>query len=62
MPKETGSVSINTENMFPIIKKWLYSEKDIFLREIISNAVDAIEKHKRLVGLGEAEYVDPAVC
>jgi molecular chaperone HtpG len=39
---QKGSVSINTENIFPIIKKWLYSEKDIFLREIISNAGDAI--------------------
>ena len=52
MVKETGSVSVNTENIFPIIKKWLYSDKDIFLREIISNAVDATEKHKRLVSLG----------
>lgn len=54
MAKETGNVSVNTENIFPIIKKWLYSDKDIFLREIISNSVDAIEKHKRLVSLGEA--------
>ena len=55
MARETGNVSINTENIFPIIKKWLYSDKDIFLREIISNSVDAIEKHKRLVSLGEAK-------
>lgn len=53
MVKETGNISVNTENIFPIIKKWLYSDKDIFLREIISNAVDATEKHKRLVSLGE---------
>jgi len=49
MPKkepkiEKGSISIHTENIFPIIKKWLYSEKEIFLREIVSNAVDAIHK------------------
>ena len=42
--KEEGSISIHTENIFPIIKKWLYSDKDIFLRELISNAVDAIHK------------------
>ena len=42
--REEGSISIHTENIFPIIKKWLYSDKDIFLRELISNAVDAIHK------------------
>ena len=42
--KEEGSISIHTENIFPIIKKWLYSDKDIFLRELVSNAVDAIHK------------------
>jgi len=42
--KEEGNISIHTENIFPIIKKWLYSDKDIFLRELISNAVDAIHK------------------
>ena len=42
--KEEGQISIHTENIFPIIKKWLYSDKDIFLRELISNAVDAIHK------------------
>ncbi|MBW6510306.1 MAG: molecular chaperone HtpG [Desulfuromonadales bacterium] len=42
--KEQGQISIHTENIFPIIKKWLYSDKDIFLRELISNAVDAIHK------------------
>ena len=42
--REEGSISIHTENIFPIIKKWLYSEKDIFLRELVSNAVDAIHK------------------
>lgn len=42
--REEGSISIHTENIFPIIKKWLYSDKDIFLRELVSNAVDAIHK------------------
>jgi len=41
---EKGTISINTENIFPIIKKWLYSDKDIFLRELVSNAMDAINK------------------
>jgi len=45
-PKEKGSLSIHTENIFPIIKKWLYSEHDIFLRELVSNAVDAMNKRK----------------
>ncbi len=54
MIKETGSISVNTTDIFPIIKKWLYSDKDIFLREMISNASDAITKLKRLVSLGEA--------
>lgn len=49
-----GSLSVDTEHLFPIIKKWLYSEKDIFLREVISNSCDAVTKHKRLVSLGEA--------
>ena len=50
-----GSLSVDTEHLFPIIKKWLYSEKDIFIREVVSNACDAITKHKRLISLGEAE-------
>ena len=54
MENMQGSVSINTENIFPIIKKWLYSEKDIFLREIVSNASDAISKLKKLISVGEA--------
>lgn len=48
-----GGVSVETAHIFPIIKKWLYSEKDIFLREIVSNATDAITKLKRLSSLGE---------
>lgn len=50
-----GGISVQTENIFPVIKKWLYSDKDIFLRELVSNACDAITKHKRLVSLAEAE-------
>ena len=45
---EQGSISIHTENIFPIIKKWLYSDKDIFLRELVSNAVDAIHKFQHV--------------
>ena len=55
MVNEKGNISIQTENIFPIIKKWLYSEKDIFLRELISNASDAISKLKKLADIGEAE-------
>ncbi len=47
-----GGISVDTEHIFPIIKKWLYSEKDIFLREIVSNASDAITKLRRLESLG----------
>ncbi len=54
MENMQGSVSISTENIFPIIKKWLYSEKDIFLREVVSNASDAISKLKKLISVGEA--------
>ena len=50
-----GSLTINSENIFPIIKKWLYSDQDIFIRELISNGVDAVTKLKRLVSLGDAE-------
>ena len=55
MVHESGNISINTENIFPIIKKWLYSEKDIFIRELVSNASDAISKLRKLVSIGEAE-------
>ena len=55
MNYESGTISINTENIFPIIKKWLYSEKDIFIRELVSNGSDAISKLKKLVAIGEAE-------
>lgn len=50
-----GKISVKAENILPIIKKWRYSDKDIFLREVISNASDAIFKFERLVGIGKAE-------
>ncbi len=53
-----GGISVDTEHIFPIIKKWLYSEKDIFLREIVSNATDAITKLRRLASLGVREATD----
>ena len=52
--EKKGKIKISSENMMPIIKKWLYSDKDIFLREIVANGVDAITKHKKLVDMGEA--------
>ena len=55
MSKEVGSLSINSENIFPIIKKWLYSDHDIFIRELVSNGCDAITKLKRLDGMGEID-------
>ncbi|KQB99177.1 molecular chaperone HtpG [Pedobacter sp. Hv1] len=53
MTTEKGSISIHTENIFPIIKKFLYSDNEIFLRELVSNAVDAVQKIKRLASLGQ---------
>ena len=53
--EKQGNIRIASENMMPIIKKWLYSEKDIFLREIVANAQDAITKHKKLADLGETD-------
>ncbi len=58
--QKQGNIKISSENMMPIIKKWLYSDKDIFLREIVANGVDAITKHKKLVEMGEAEKDDKA--
>lgn len=52
--EKQGNIKISSENMMPIIKKWLYSDKDIFLREIVANGVDAITKYKKLVDMGEA--------
>ena len=53
-----GGISVQTEHIFPVIKKWLYSEKDIFLREIVSNASDAITKLRRLSSLGQYDAGD----
>ena len=50
---QKGKINVQTENIFPIIKKFLYSDHDIFLREIISNAVDATQKLKTLASLGK---------
>ena len=58
MATQKGNLSIDSENIFPIIKKWLYSDHDIFIRELISNGVDAITKLKRLDSMGEAEVED----
>jgi molecular chaperone HtpG len=58
MNKEHGGISVTTEHIFPIIKRWLYSEKEIFIREIVSNASDAVVKLKRLVSLGHVRSED----
>jgi molecular chaperone HtpG len=55
---EKGNVSVSTENIFPIIRKWLYSDRDIFLRELVSNAADANSKLRRLCDLGEIDLPD----
>jgi molecular chaperone HtpG len=61
--QEKGTISIHTENIFPIIKKFLYSDNEIFLRELVSNAVDATQKIKRLASLGQynGEVGEPRV-
>lgn len=61
--KEKGSISIHTENIFPVIKKFLYSDNEIFLRELVSNAVDATQKLKRLSSMGQfkGEVGDPTI-
>ena len=56
MSSKTGSLSINSENIFPIIKKWLYSDHDIFVRELVSNGCDAITKLKKLEVMGEYTF------
>lgn len=55
---QRAGISVEVEHIFPIIKKWLYSEKEIFLREIVSNASDAVTKLKRLISLGEAKNIN----
>ena len=58
MIQEKGNLSINSENFLPIIKKWLYTDKDIFIRELVSNACDAVTKLKKLASMGEADISD----
>ena len=53
MAEKKGTLSINSDNIFPIIKKWLYSDHDIFFRELISNGCDAITKLKKLDMMGD---------
>ena len=60
--KREGNIKISSENMMPIIKKWLYSDKDIFLREIVANGVDAITKYKKLITMGEAKDDGAEYC
>ena len=55
---EKGTFSINAENIMPVIKKWLYSDKDIFVREVVSNGCDAVSKMKRLLSMGEAKLAE----
>ncbi|MCF0228750.1 MAG: molecular chaperone HtpG, partial [Parasporobacterium sp.] len=58
MSKERGNLSINSENIFPIIKKWLYSDHDIFVRELVSNGCDAITKLRKLEIMGEYNFAE----
>ena len=58
MSREQGNLSIDSENIFPIIKKWLYSDHDIFIRELVSNGCDAITKLKKLDLISEVEIPD----
>ncbi|WP_026834632.1 molecular chaperone HtpG [Eubacterium xylanophilum] len=58
MAKEQGNLAIDSDNIFPIIKKWLYSDHDIFIRELVSNACDAITKLKKLDIMGEYDFPD----
>ena len=55
---DKGNISINAKNIMPVIKKWLYSDRDIFVRELVSNCCDAVSKMKRLVSIGEAENTE----
>ena len=59
---EKGTISINAENIMPVIKKWLYSDKDIFVREVVSNGCDAVSKMKRLLSMGEAKLAEGEGC
>lgn len=65
MAVKHGNLSINSENIFPIIKKWLYSDHDIFVRELVSNGCDAITKLRKLEVMGEYNFPEdykPAIC
>ena len=55
MNEKMGNLSIDSENIFPIIKKWMYSDHDIFYRELVSNGCDAVTKLKKLDMMGEYE-------
>ncbi|NLK38537.1 MAG: molecular chaperone HtpG [Epulopiscium sp.] len=57
MSQEKGNLSINSENFLPIIKKWLYTDKDIFIRELVSNACDAVTKLNKLMVMGQANHI-----
>lgn len=57
MSQEKGNLSINSENFLPIIKKWLYTDKDIFVRELVSNGCDAVTKLKKLIVMGKADHI-----
>ena len=57
-----GNINVSVENIFPLIKKFLYSDHEIFLRELISNATDATSKMKHLIAMGEAAGAWPQVC
>ena len=58
METRSGKVSVTTENIFPVIRQWLYSDQDIFVRELVSNCADAVAKLRRLVELGKASIAD----
>ena len=55
---QQGSISIHAQNIMPVIKRWLYSDKDIFIREMVSNGCDALTKLNALYAIGEAEKPD----
>ncbi len=55
--QEKGNLSINSENFLPIIKKWLYTDQDIFIRELVSNGCDAVSKLQKLMAMGEADHI-----
>ena len=58
MDTRSGKVSVTTENIFPVIRQWLYSDQDIFVRELVSNCADAVAKLRRLNELGEFKLAE----